>query len=102
MNKDTMNEDIPSLPQSTCVNDRSFTVAEDGGRPHVASSVTYKFMRGDEVWLCLPGQEKDGPYVVNTPKQGTSGNIYSLCDESCNDVKGGQFFQEAELKFVDG
>lgn len=83
-------------------NDQSFTVAEDGARPSVRVGVVYKFFRGDEVWVCLPGQDKHGPYYIdeahNKPGSNTLKNYYSLCDEFGNAIMGGDLIAEENLE----
>lgn len=52
--------------------------------------------------MCLPGQDKHGPYYIdeahNKPGSNTLKNYYSLCDEFGNAIMGGDLIAEENLE----
>jgi len=73
-----------------------FVVADDK-RPGVDDyGNEYKYSPGDKVYLCASGQ-REGPYKIEATDKGK----YTLCDDSGITVKGGQAYDEDDLKLYD-
>ncbi|KAK4209278.1 hypothetical protein QBC37DRAFT_430581 [Rhypophila decipiens] len=103
----SINDNTSPADDEISRDDRTFIIEEeDSSRPSIARpEVNYAFVIADEVWVCLPGEQKQGPYLIEQRNHEKVGpglyrKSYTLSDESGNSVLGGQAIEEEHLKRI--